>query len=167
MASDTIAARRFDKSCLSCWPALAPSIPSSWLRPPTLLRPRPAAGGSCAGCGRGPYRGYRAGGGGVGRPSWNPRSPARSRALRRWRPADPAGRLVLASGGSCRLRWLALAPSIPSSWLRPPTLLRSGQPAAVRPQRRGKDGRTGLIVEALEVLAVRPGILVLRLDPGR
>ncbi len=38
-----------------------------------------------------PYRDYRGGGGGAGRPSRNPRSPAGSRALRRWRSADPAG----------------------------------------------------------------------------
>ena len=51
-----------------------------------------------------------------------------------------------------------------------PTLLRPGQPAAggeLRTQRRVRESRTGRIVEAVEVLAVRPGILHLRRNPGR
>ena len=64
------------------------------LAPSDTLAARPASGGSCAGCSRGPYRAYRGGGGGVGRPPWNPRSPAGSRALRRWRSADPAAAVL-------------------------------------------------------------------------
>ena len=67
------------------------------------LAARPASGGG--GCEKGPYRAYRVGGGGVGHPSRNPRSPARSRALRRWRSADPAA----------AARWLPSRPAAPAS----------------------------------------------------
>ena len=115
-----------DKACLSCRLAGSGSLPSSWRglrhycgpgQPPAVRV------GSMDGKGR-PYRGYRVGGGGVGRPPWNPRS---------WLDSGRGGgggrrlRCVLASGGSCRLRlgvsagWLRLPPI---QLARPPTLLR-------------------------------------------
>ena len=77
-----------------------------------------------------------------------------------------AGSMALADPVGCA-GWPRLPPSLPAgSGLR--HYYGPGQPpAACRLDGRGKDGRTGLIVEAVEVLAVRPGIPVLRLDPGR
>ena len=118
----------------SCW--LSPveiKTPTGWrlsagsgLRPPAVgadtVATRPASGGGelrpQRRGERKPYRGYRAGGGGVGQPSRNPPSTARFGALRRWRPADPAR---AAGGGwlpgSCRLRWPWCW-----CWLRPPAV---------------------------------------------
>ena len=84
------------------------------------LAARPASGGG--GCEKGPYRAYRVGGGGVGHPSRNPRSPARSRALRRWRSADPAAvaarwlrRILSAVKGAAAGSRLPSRPAAPAS----------------------------------------------------
>ena len=87
-------------------------------------------------------------------------------------PSDTlAARRLDKNSLSCRL---ALAPSNgvgPSSW---PGLRHYCCPASLRrqlrwlrPQRRGKEDRTGAIVGAVEVLAVLPGILVPGPDSGR
>ena len=78
-----------------------------------------------------------------------------------WPPADPVG-CGCGCGWACRLAgWLRLPPI---QLARPPTLLRPGQPPAAAAlaatSTAGKEDRTGAIVSAVEVLAVRPGILV-------
>ncbi len=81
------------------------------------------------------------------------------------------------AAGVCLRRILSAALAGPGS-LHPFQLAPASDTIAARPASggscagcdlngKGREGRTGVIVEALEVLAVRPGILVLRLDPGR
>ena len=141
----------------ACWLAPAPSHPAGAAS--DTIAARPASGGSCAGCDlnggeRGPYRGYRVGGGGVGRPSWNPRSWAGFRAWRRWRSVAALcvglRRILSAAAAAAagRVGLLAGSGSLPSSWrgLRhycgPASLRR--QLRWLRPQRRGKRTVQGL-----------------------
>ncbi len=139
------------------------SHPGQLLRPPTLLRLRrcirvsypvggwlhpfqlaPANGVGPANLRRlqpqrrgigWPYRAYRVGGGGVGRPPWNPLSTARSRALRWWRSADPVGGWLVSAPADPAARGVGwLAPWLPSVQLAPA----SGQRCRLQPQRRGR-----------------------------
>ncbi len=117
---------------------LAPS--SDTIAPPASLRRRVAA--RWEGKGR-PCRDYRGGGGGVGRPSWNPRSWAGFRAWRWWRCRPPflessfLGRIqgveAVEVGGGLRVglrRILSAALGVSAGWLL--ALSRPAGPGSIR-----------------------------------
>ena len=136
---------------------------------------------------RGPYRANRSGGGSPYTPTRArplliraPSSPQRgrkiSRVKKRWPvrfregypllKKHPPGVLCAISGGAGWIRlaypvgWLAPAPSHPAGAASDTIAARPASGGACRLDGWGREGRTGAIVSAVEVLAVRPGILV-------